>query len=333
MRAPAFWRETGGAGMLLAPLGRVYGALAAHRMARAGERADVPVLCVGNFTAGGAGKTPTAIALAEALRELGWRPAFLSRGYGGAVREPIRVDLSRHTHQLTGDEPLLLARHAPTVVSPDRVAGAKLAAALGDVIVMDDGLQNPALAKDLRIAVVDGQYGVGNGRCIPAGPLRAPLAAQLGDVEAVLVIGEGAPGAEVAREAQAAGATVLHADLTPDPKAIAALRRDRVFAFAGIGRPDKMFDTLRDAGVTVAEQRAFPDHHRFTRADAAALLGQARTRKLTPVTTEKDLVRLRDVLAPGEEGMLRVLPVRLAFRDPAALKALLARLPPVRARR
>jgi tetraacyldisaccharide 4'-kinase len=328
MRAPAFWRERGGAGLLLAPLGRIYGALTARRMNRPGAHADVPVLCVGNFTAGGAGKTPTAIALAETLRALGWRPAFLSRGYGGAAREAIRVDLSRHTHRLTGDEPLLLARHAPTVVSPDRVAGAKLAAALGDLIVMDDGLQNPALAKDLRIAVVDGQVGVGNGRCIPAGPLRAPLDAQLAHVDAVLVIGDGAPGAEVADKAAARGVPVLYADLAPDPKAIAALRRDRVLAFAGIGRPDKMFATLRDAGVTVAEQRAFPDHHRFSRADAAALLGWARTRKLTPVTTEKDLVRLRDVLAPGEEAMLRVLPVRLAFRNPAALQDLLAsRLP------
>lgn len=324
MRAPAFWRDRGPAARLLAPLGWIYGAATVARMKRPGERVGVPVVCVGNFTAGGAGKTPTALAAADRLAALGRSPAFLSRGYGGKVREPTRVDLARHRHDFTGDEPLLLARRSPTVVSPDRVAGARLAAALGDVVIMDDGLQNPSLAKDLRIAVVDGAAGVGNGLCLPAGPLRAPLAAQLGQVDAVLVIGPGAPGEAVAAEAAARDVPVLFADLAPDPRAVAALKRKKVLAFAGIGRPEKMFATLRDAGVRVVEEQPFPDHHAFTRGEVARLLSRARRKDFLVVTTAKDEVRLAGLLAPGEEREIHVLPVTLRFRDPAAADRLFA---------
>ena len=324
MRAPAFWRTRGLPARLLAPLGAIYGAVTARRMRREGVRAEAPVVCIGNFTAGGAGKTPTALALADALAAQGRRPAFLSRGYGGAIREPTRVDLNRHRADMTGDEPLLLARRAPTVVSPDRLEGARLAAALGDVVVMDDGLQNPSLAKDLRLAVVDGGFGVGNGLCLPAGPLRAPLETQLDAVDAVVVVGPGAPGAEVGRLAASRGLPVLQADIAPDSRTVAALRRGKVLAFAGIGRPEKMFETLRAAGVLVAEEMSFPDHHPFTRAEVASLLARARRKGLRPVTTTKDWVRVSGLLAPGEEHDIVALPVTLEFRDPAALGRLLA---------
>jgi tetraacyldisaccharide 4'-kinase len=203
LKAPDFWwREPGLAAQALAPLSRLYGAIAAHRMARPGVRAAVPVICVGNVTVGGAGKTPTALALAAMLAEMGRRPFVLMRGYGGRLPGPVRVEPERHGPADVGDEALLLARAAPTIVSRDRPTGAALAVAQGaDVILMDDGLQNPSLAKDLTLAVFDGAVGVGNGLCLPAGPLRAPLAAQWPRIDAAIVIGNGAPGDAVAAQA------------------------------------------------------------------------------------------------------------------------------------
>ena len=231
MRSPPFWwTATSPTATMLAPLGWLYGEIAGRRMARTGARASIPVICVGNLVAGGAGKTPTAIAIADLLRAMGRRPVFLTRGYGGRIRKPTLVDPLVHGAAETGDEPLLLAAHAPTIVSPDRVAGARLAATQGDVIVMDDGLQNPSLGKDLRIAVVDAGAGVGNGRCIPAGPLRAPLSVQDKFIDMVLLVGKGGRPAGLS-------APVLRARLVPDAAASSRLSGQPVLAFAGIGRP------------------------------------------------------------------------------------------------
>lgn len=323
-RAPAFWQTGGILAAVLGPVGALYGLAAGRRMTQPGARASIPVICVGNFTAGGAGKTPTAIAVAELLRRAGRRPVFLTRGYGGSVREPTLVDRTRHRADRVGDEPLLLARHAPTVVSPDRVQGAALAAAVGDILVMDDGLQNPALEKDLSIAVVDGGSGVGNGSCIPAGPLRAPLGLQLQRIDAVLVIGQGEPGEEVARQARARGIPVFHGALLPESSAARPLAGRRVLAFAGIGRPEKFFETLAQCGAQVAERHAFPDHHPFTRSDVAGLIARAERLGAALVTTEKDRVRLEGVLAPGESERIGVLPVRLVTEDEAGLARLMA---------
>ena len=235
MRAPGFWwKRDSILGGLLSPLGTLYGAVAAARLRRPSFRAGVPVICVGNFVAGGAGKTPVALAITERLAALGRRPVFLTRGYGGTLRGPALVDLSLHDARQTGDEPQILAALAPTVISARRDAGAKLAATLGDVIVMDDGLQNPSLARTFSIAVVDGATGIGNGRCIPAGPLRAPMTDQWGLVQAVAVIGEGTPGDVVAEEAAGLGVPVLQAALRPSAEserlgreARLRLRRDR----------------------------------------------------------------------------------------------------------
>ncbi|MGP9821395.1 tetraacyldisaccharide 4'-kinase [Salinarimonas sp. NSM] len=321
MRAPGFWTAATPSlrARLLAPAGAVYGAVAARRIARPGARAALPVICVGNFTAGGAGKTPTALALAALLAQSGLAAAFLTRGHGGRARTPLLVDPARHDHRVVGDEALLLARARPTIVSRDRVAGAAMAAETGaDVIVMDDGLQNPTLAKDLAFAVVDGETGVGNGLCLPAGPLRAPLRAQWPRVDALVLMGRGAPGARLAEEARARGKPVFQARLAPEPALADRLDGTRVLAFAGIGRPDKFFRTLEDCGASVVERVALPDHHVYRRGEAEALLAHARTRGLVPVTTEKDAARL-----PALEGLL-ALPVAARFEDVEGVGALLA---------
>ena len=319
MRAPDFWDGSRHhpAALALAPLGALYGHLTAARMDRRGRRAPCPVLCLGNLTLGGAGKTPAALALAAMLREMGRRPVFLSRGYGGRLAGPIRVDPARHGAAETGDEPLLLARAAPAVVARDRVAGAALCAVAGDVVVMDDGLQNPGLAKDLALAVVDAGSGIGNGRVFPAGPLRAPLHRQWRHVAGLVLVGAGAPGEAVAAEALRRGLPVHRARLEPET---ADLAGRRLLAFAGIGRPEKFFATLRETGADLAGTHAFPDHHPYGARDLAGLAAEAGRLGADLVTTEKDAVRLPAAMA----ARVRVLPVRLRFADPDALRAQVA---------
>jgi tetraacyldisaccharide 4'-kinase len=318
MREPAFWwRPAGLAAGLLSPLAAVYGAVAARRMARPGHNAQMPVVCIGNLTLGGAGKTPTAMAVAQLLKTIGRRPFVLSRGYGGALKGPVQVDPASHDAAGVGDEPLLLAKIAPTVVARDRLAGAAAARANGaDVIVMDDGFQNPALNKDLAILVVDGRRGIGNGKVFPAGPLRAPLDDQLGCAHAMIVIGPGNAGDRMAAVAERRKLPVFRATLEPDRQALDALKGQPVLAFAGIGDPEKFFATLRDAGIEVRAQRVFPDHHRYRRNEARDLIAHAEREGLVPVTTEKDEVRLakQDDLA-ALAGLARMLPVRLKLAD------------------
>lgn len=322
MRAPAFWWQAPGlCSAALAPIGAIYGAIAGARMRQAGAHADVPVICIGDPTVGGAGKTPVAIAVAKTLLAQGKRPYFLTRGYGGREQGPLLLDLAKHSAAAVGDEPLLLAAVAPVVVSADRAAGAKLAAQSGaDVIVMDDGFQNPALEKNLSLLVIDAKGGVGNGRVFPAGPLRAPLAEQLQSANAVVLIGGGEAGEQVARRA----GNVLRAAIVPDANAVAALKGKSLLAYAGIGRPEKFFVTLESIGGSVSERRAFPDHHAFSASEANELLTAARSGNLTLVTTEKDFARMRGNAALNElAGASRVLPITLQFQDERALKALL----------
>jgi tetraacyldisaccharide 4'-kinase len=331
MREPsAWWRKPGDAASLLLPLSAVYDMIAVRRMRRRGERATVPVICVGNPTVGGAGKTPAAIAIARLLQAAGRKPAFLSRGYGGRHRGPISVDPGWDA-QTVGDEPLLLSRVAPTVVARDRKAGADAAIAAGaDVIVMDDGFQNPSLVKNFSILVVDGRRGTGNARVIPAGPLRANLPAQLDRAHALLVVGEGsefaAPAVDGAARRQL---PVWRARLVPDPKSIAALAEQPLIAFAGIGDPDKFFATLDRAGLDVRGRVGFADHHRFTEQDAAELLGRADRDGLVPVTTEKDHVRLRGTASLGELARrARTVPVDLVFDQEDAVRECLLAVAP-----
>lgn len=327
MRAPSFWwnERSSLAARLLSPAGAVFGAVTARRMAREGVRASVPVICVGNLVAGGAGKTPTALAVASYLAEAGERPIFLTRGYGGRLPGPVLVDPGVHTAADVGDEPLLLARKARTVVARVRPEGAAFAAGLGaSVIVMDDGLQNPSLHKDLVIAVIDGATGIGNGLCIPAGPLRAPFERQLPYLDAAVVIGEGLAGRRVALEARTAGIDVETARILPDPEAAAALRSLRVLAFAGIGRPEKFFATLAACGATVVEALSFPDHHAYDGRTLQSIVERAQAGSLVAVTTEKDAARFEtDPEVAVIRSRIGVLPIRLEFDQPALVERML----------
>lgn len=318
MRAPDFWwKSPGFASAALTPLGAIYGAVAGARLKQQGARAGVPVICIGDPTVGGAGKTPAAIALAELLKARGENPFFVTRGYGGREPGPLQVDLARHGAGDVGDEPLLLARAAGTIVSADRVAGAALATQSGaSVIVLDDGFQNPALAKDCSLLVIDGGNGVGNGFVFPAGPLRAPLAAQIERAQAIVVIGAGEAGDAVAKQAKRSGKTVLRAAIRVEPVAAQKFSGKRVLAYAGIGRPEKFFRTLAETGAEIVERRTFPDHHVFSASEAQALLETARDNNLVLATTEKDQARsARDPALRELAAASRTLPIVLRFED------------------
>jgi tetraacyldisaccharide 4'-kinase len=314
MKAPAFWWENPGvAAALLSPLAAIYGGIAARRLEQAGARVGIPVICVGNPTVGGAGKTPTAIAVARLLLAAGATPIFLSRGYGGRLPGPVRVEPS-HRAADVGDEPLLLARVAPTIVARDRVAGAQLAKDQGaSVIVMDDGFQNPSLAKDFSILVIDAGRGLGNGKVLPAGPLRAPLAPQFARASAILLVGTGRA---VLAYRGSSPLPVFHGMLAPDGESVASLKGRRTLAFAGIGDPEKFFATLDLVGIEAHLRRSFADHHRYSARDAASLVAEAERLELQLVTTEKDLARLRGDLAVAELAeRARALPVSLQIAE------------------
>ncbi len=323
MREPGFWhRPSSWKSHLLRPLGALYGAIAAKRLQREGLDAGIPVLCVGNYHVGGAGKTPTVLALAKLLRDLGETPVVLSRGYGGKLRGPIRVDPVRHAASDVGDEPLMMAASLPVVISRERADGVPLARSQGaSVILMDDGFQNPSVAKDVSLIVIDSDRGLGNGRVLPAGPLRAPLRPQLARTDALVVVGQGAAAEAVAADIIARGKPVLRARLTPNDASVASISGKRVLAFAGIGDPVRFFATLRTSGIDIVRQRAFADHHRFSQGEIDGLIGEAQRDGLTLVTTEKDFARLQ---AGGEvpDWARAIVPfaVTLKFEDATLLR-------------
>lgn len=324
MRAPEFWqRADSTCSRLLRPASLAW--TAASRLRRSLARpyqAPVPVLCVGNLVAGGAGKTPTALAVARRCADRGIAVHLLTRGYGGRIAGPHRVDPTRDESEEVGDEPLLLAARFPTWVAQDRAAGARAAVAAGaKAIVMDDGFQNPGLAKALSFLVVDGGQGFGNGEVIPAGPLREPVADGLARAQAIVLVGDADAGLE-ARLALSR-LPLLRARLRPGPGAD-RFRGERVAAFAGIGRPAKFYETLRALGATLVATRDFPDHYRYKPEDIMTMVEHAASRDAVLITTAKDAVRL----PPGALNMLHILPVELAWDDPAALDAVLDRVLP-----
>lgn len=320
----------------LSPVARLWGAVAEYRYQHAAAmRPGVPVACVGNLTAGGTGKTPLALLIGNELERLGARPAFLTRGYGGRLAGPHWVAPGHDTAADVGDEPLLLARAAPTMVCRDRAEGARSIVVTGarhGAIVMDDGLQNGALAKDLVIAVVDGRRGIGNGLVMPAGPLRAALAFQLELVDAVLV------NAPLGSEATDGVFTRWLRDHFGGPVLRAATRPTEdtdwiigtpVLAFSGIGAPERFFGLLAELGANLVARRAFPDHHMFTEAEARVLLAAAVREGATLCTTEKDWVRLPENGALGElRAATRVLRISLDLdeRDRVRLRSLIEAL-------
>ena len=310
MRAPDFWQKRGLRARLLAPLGSLYG-LSVALKARLAKLFDpgLPVICVGNLTAGGSGKTPIAIAIAETLRAGGHRPFFLTRGYGGSEHGPALASRG-HSAAVMGDEALVLARTAPTIVARDRAAGAKLAKEKGaTVLVMDDGHQNFSLRKSLSLVVVDAETGFGNGFQIPAGPLREPVAQGLARTDAVVLAGDGAP------DLQGFRGPVLRARLAADGGAFAG---QSVFAFAGIGRPEKFITSLEEAGAHVIGSCFFADHHPYSDDDILELKAVAGDRLL--VTTEKDFVRLSTSQREGTVGVPSTLRARLRITSGAAAR-------------
>jgi tetraacyldisaccharide 4'-kinase len=320
MRAPEFWTEDGLPAQLLEPFGRLFdlaGRLR-RRLVRP-RRAPVPVICVGNLTVGGAGKTPTVLALAERLQAGGHRPHVLTRGYGGRARGPLRVDPARHDFALVGDEALLLAAAAPTWIARDRAAGAEAAAGAGAAcVLMDDGFQNPHLAPDLAFVVVDGGYGFGNRRLLPAGPLRERVADGLARAQAVIRIGADRFGID---RLLPAGLARIEAELGPAADAPPLAGR-RLLAFAGMGRPEKLFATLSAAGAELVGRERFADHHRYRRSEIEQLLTRAARADAVCITTSKDAVRL----PPDLRSHVAVLPIILRWQTPGVLDRLLERV-------
>ncbi len=322
-RTPRFWYDTTRPaartlGASLAPLSVLYdlGRRAALSLSPPPAAAGVPVLCVGNLTAGGSGKTPLALTLHDLLRED--HPAlatfFLTRGYGGAQSGPLRVDPARHDFRAVGDEALLLARRAPTIVARDRVAGAALARENGTgLLILDDGFQSRALAKDLQILVIDGAAGLGNGRLLPAGPLREPPASAFARADAVVIVG---PDARGVRTLLPAGKPVFEAFVKP-VRALDPARR--WVAFAGLGRPEKFRETLEDMGLRPLQFVPFPDHHPYTDRDREALERLAADLDARLLTTEKDALRLPSAFATR----VKTLPIALEIVDREGLKAFL----------
>ncbi len=320
--APEFWwrSERTGAAMALWPAAKLWGAAASWRMARPPRfRPPAAVVCIGHLVVGDSGETPAAVALARIARGRGLRPGILLSGHTGRARGPILVDPAIYNADHVGDEALLAAGAAPTVVARDRIAGAKALAAATDLIVMDDGFQDPALPKDLTLVAVDAGVGIGNGLIVPSGPMRAPLQPQLRRADALLVIGEGDAAEPLIRAAARAGRAVLRAEMKPTR--VRDWRKQPILAFAGVGRPEQFFALVAGTGADMARTVGFPDHYRYTAAEAGELVAAADADGLRLVTTEQDMARLA-----GKGGPLAALRERaevfhtvLAFENPAAV--------------
>lgn len=314
MKTPRFWQTNNSTSCLLAPLSAAYalGAWADRRFTTP-QLAPLPVIAVGNVTAGGAGKTPTTLALIPLLRAMGHTPHILTRGYRGACLTAHRVN-DGDDWRIVGDEALLLAKAAPTWVGRNRLASARAAAAHGaTILICDDALQHHALHKNVTLLVIDGAFGIGNGKLLPAGPLREPLASATKRCDAAIIIGE-----DVQQLATQLTLPVITAKLIPSNDT-AFLSGSNWLAFAGIGRPEKFFNTLCACGATLLATKSFPDHHAYSAQDITQLIANAEKLGASLITTEKDAVKI----PPAYTDVIRVLPVNLRFDEPSHIAEIL----------
>lgn len=322
---PFWWEKSGWQAWALSPFSFLYGRIAGRRM-KVAKRASVPVpvICIGNFTVGGAGKTPTAITIARAALARGLKPGFLSRGYGGTLDVTTLVDADHHRSVDVGDEPLLLAREATTVISRRRVEGAQRLVKEGvDLIIMDDGFQSARLTLDYALLVIDTKRGIGNGHLVPGGPVRAPLAEQMRQASAILKVGDGQAADAIIRTAARAAKSIFVSSIKPRPQP--GLVGTRVLAFAGIADPGKFYRTVEQLGAEIVSARSFPDHHHFSDDEIADLMEEAAKLDLLPVTTSKDAVRLTGHHGKAAELLWssRVVEIDMVFDDPNAASAMI----------
>lgn len=308
MKTPKYWQENSFAAKLLAPLGSIYGYATALRIKlKKPQKATIPVICIGNITAGGTGKTPVAISIAKMLETAMYHPFFVTRGYGGRLQNVV-VNNKKHSAQDVGDEPLLLSEQAPVVVNADRFAGANLAIKEGaDVIVMDDGFQNPGLYKDLSFLVFDGHYGIGNGKIIPAGPLRETFETGIKRADALLILGR-----DKHDLAERTNLPVFYGHTEPAQTTVNCCN---VVAFAGIGHPQKFYHTLKQQGFNVVETIDFPDHHFYSKNEIEKILQKAKEKNAEVYTTSKDFVKIPTLY----HNSINVLEVAVVWNKPEDL--------------
>ena len=308
MKTPRYWKNRNITSDLLLPLGHLYNCATRLRLKfKPSKKVDIPVICIGNLTAGGTGKTPVAVSVAALLQQQGKKPFFVSRGYGGTLKNII-VNAQKHPPRQCGDEPLLLARQAPVVVNPDRYAGALTALQSGaELIIMDDGFQNPGLYKDLSFLVFDGSFGLGNGRCIPAGPLREDLISGLKRADAAIIIGTDHFDLHKKLDIPCFTASVKPVPLN--------IKNPHIIAFAGIGRPSKFYRSLRETGFNLLKTFDFPDHHYYTEKELFELIGEAEKLGADIYTTSKDFVKIPSEL----QNRFKVLEIAICWEDSQAL--------------
>ncbi|MBQ8465956.1 MAG: tetraacyldisaccharide 4'-kinase [Alphaproteobacteria bacterium] len=309
MRTPSFWQKNNWISKLLTPLGELYALGTRIRLkTKKTHKVKIPVICIGNLTAGGTGKTPTAISLAVLLQNAGLYPNFLSRGYHGTVQN-VQVNCTTHTPQQVGDEPLLLARIAPTFINADRYQGALMAQHnQAECILMDDGFQNPSLYKDLSFIVIDGTIGFGNGKCIPAGPLREHITDGLKRAQAALIIGD-----DNFNLSTSLNIPCFKGKIIPE---LPDLQNNRVVAFAGIGRPQKFYTSLNELGIEIVKTFDFPDHHYYSEDELNTVLTEAELLNAEAITTTKDFVKI----PPALQSRFKVLEIRMQWEDSEKLK-------------